>query len=73
MSRRRSKQARAERAARCGSPLGCSTVAEHVVVDPVYGGEFRACEDHWPDLVAMLWSEGAWVSGCPCPECIGAA
>jgi hypothetical protein len=37
----------------------------------VYGGEFRACDDHWPDLVAVLWAEGAWVSGCPCDACIG--
>lgn len=70
MSNRR-RARRVSRPATCGSPLGCSGPADHVLVDPVYGGQFNACEEHWPDLVAILWAEGCWVSGCPCPECIG--
>jgi len=77
MNASRARRRRAERAEErrrrglCGSPTGCDQVGAHVVVDPVYGGNFRACEDHWPDLVAVIWAEGGWVSGCPCPECIG--
>lgn len=71
MSARRSRQARNLRARRCGNPAGCSQLGSHVVEDPVYGGRFLACDDHWPDLVAILWGMGAWVSGCPCAECVG--
>jgi hypothetical protein len=61
---------RGRTADRCGDPSGCSRPALHEVVDPVYGGCWSACADHWPDLVAMLWAQGAWVSACPCRECI---
>lgn len=71
MSAKRSKQARSRRARRCGAPAGCSQLGTHVVVEPVYGGQFVTCDDHWPDFVSTMWEIGAWVSGCPCGECIG--
>ncbi len=54
---------------RCGAPDRCSRPALHVVVDPVYGGRFGACEVHWPDLAATIFVAGGWVSGCPCADC----
>ena len=63
--------ARAGRLAGCGCPSGCSAVATHEVVDPVWGGVFAACDDHWPDLAATIFAQGGWVTGCPCPECTG--
>lgn len=69
--RRGKPEARAPRLPRCGAP-GCSLIADHVVLDPTEQfGALGACECHWPDLVALLWSEGAWLSDCPCPDCSG--
>lgn len=57
---------------RCGVPGGCSRPAVHVVVEPVYGGRFGACEVHWPDLAGVIFAAGGWITGCSCAECIGA-
>ena len=53
----------------CGSPVGCARRPTHTIVDPVDGGMFGACDEHWPDFMLLLWSIGAWVSDCPCPTC----
>jgi hypothetical protein len=72
VSARRSRQTRqTARAELCGNPLGCDEIGSHVVVDPVYGGRFVSCEDHWPDLAGIIFGLGGWVTGCPCGECIG--
>lgn len=69
----RARQKARRRPPSCGAPAvpPCRELATHQVVDPVLGGALLACDDHWPDLVSLIWSEGAWVSGCPCSECIG--
>lgn len=56
----------------CGAPE-CLDIAEHLVVDPRRPQtRLGACESHWPDLVALVWSLGGRVSDCACPECAAA-
>ena len=55
----------------CGAP-GCTARADRIVLDPtVPEACLGACDDHWPDLVALLWSLGAYVSPCLCEGCQG--
>lgn len=69
-SQRQRRQARRTRSSSCGFPGGCVELATHVVEEPVFGGSFQACDEHWPDLVGLIWSEGGTVTACPCSECI---